>query len=509
MFKIRAIIDSRIKIPIADLKGEGGRLGDTFINDLANRLVDENPAFKSKKFMSVPTTGEPEFYVSHRQEWCLMGSRQIWCMSIPRGANHILRELAAKYGCAIAYEDRRFIGDKDPSIPLTKVRLHDYQEDLVASAIKTQNCCVRSGTGSGKTTAAIALVGKLQLPTIIIVWSANLFDQWVTRIEKELGIKKKDIGVIKGTKHSVKPITVAMQQTLMKCVDQYADKFGVVICDELQRFGSKTFNAVIDKFSSKYRIGFSADETRKDRKEFLIYHQFGPIAADIDREELIKRGFVLDVEIRVIPTEYSNAAYFENRDFDFLLKDMQDDKDRNQIALDVIKEEAGKGEQVFVLSHRREHCLAFDQAIAVAGVKTGILIGGPDYKSAFDDTKDGMLTGRIRVGVGTVQAIGQGLDIPSVGRAVVMTPIANNRQQFGQVRGRVCRTAMGKTTAILYYLWDKRIYGNRVLKNLQEWNNQVTVKVGNRWVPVAEYLAGNPSPVYERHSQVDDIFDML
>lgn len=340
---------------------------------------------------------------------------------------------------------------------------------------------------SGKTTAAIALAQRLGLKTLVIVWSNNLLKQWVTRISDELGIPKKDIGIISSGTRKVRDITVAMQQTLIseKTISAIPDlhtKFGLVICDEVQRFAAKTFIQCIAPFNSKYRIGVSADETRKDQKEFLIYSLFGSVAADISKDDLIQTGHILDVQIRVIPTEHENREYQATRNYDTLLKGLSDDETRNSQIYDLIQYETARGNQVFTLSHRREHCTKIADRIEHLGVRSGLLLGGPDNALAFEASREGLNSGRLMAGVGTIPAIGQGLDIPSVSVAIVVSPIATNRQQFGQVRGRVCRTAKGKSSATLYYLWDYKVFGNKHVRNLMDWNKDVVIWDRDRWV---------------------------
>jgi hypothetical protein len=144
-----------------------------------------------------------------------------------------------------------------------------------------------------------------------------------------------------------------------------------------------------------------------------------------------------------------------------------------------------------IFSQRREHCLWIDQQVNALGLKSGLLIGGPDYAKTFAETRQDLENGKLRVGIGTVQAIGQGLDIPKIAVAIVTTPIASNRQLFGQVRGRVCRTAKGKDKARLYYFWDRGIYGLHHVENIVRWNKQVRV-LGHgpemQWVSGRTYL---------------------
>lgn len=342
---------------------------------------------------------------------------------------------------------------------------------------------------SGKTTAAIALASRLGLYTLVIVWSASLFDQWIERIERELGIPEKEIGIIRAQKTKLAPITVAMQQTLAARGPENLplDVFGCVICDEVQRFAAKTLFDAVDIWPAKYRVGISADESRKDRKEYLIYDLFGEVAADIKRDDLTDAGNILEVEIRIVPTEFRADWYKETRDFNALLKAMTEDGTREDLIVETTRDELRTGQQAFLLSHRREHCT--DLAKRLSGhYKTGLLLGGEEDSEAFGETKRAMDSGAILCGVGTIQAIAQGLDIPRIGRIIVATPMAANRQLFGQARGRVCRTAPGKKNAILYYLWDQHVYGIAHVENLAKWNRAVTVKSGGEWIPVKEYI---------------------
>jgi hypothetical protein len=124
-------------------------------------------------------------------------------------------------------------------------------------------------------------------------------------------------------------------------------------------------------------------------------------------------------------------------------------------------------------------------------VKTGFLIGGEDYRVEFRKTVAGVEGGTTRVGVGTFQAVGQALDLPTVSIGVCATPIASNRQVFNQVRGRLCRTLVGKKGARLFYPWDRHVFGRKHLENIVAWNSDVVVcDQDGEWVDGREYLKG-------------------
>jgi superfamily II DNA or RNA helicase len=282
-----------------------------------------------------------------------------------------------------------------------------------------------------------------------------------------------------------------MQQTLLKLnVEQWREVsgyFGVVVCDEVQRFAAKTFMQVIDRFPARWRIGISADETRKDRLEFLLYDLFGSVVAEVQRDDLIEQRFVHDVEVRVVPTDFDAPWYRDPQDadhqnFNRLLEEMAGDRARNDLVIRLTRNASAQNEQVLVFSHRREHCVELSSQLTEHGERCGLLLGGAADADEFRETVAKIKAGKQRVAVGTVQAIGQGLDLPTVSRGVLATPIASNRQLWGQLRGRLCRTAEGKSDARIAVLWDRRVFGFGMLKNLCAWNRDVKVLSDGQWI---------------------------
>jgi superfamily II DNA/RNA helicase len=137
-----------------------------------------------------------------------------------------------------------------------------------------------------------------------------------------------------------------------------------------------------------------------------------------------------------------------------MLDAMAVDQDRDRLVVDVVQDELRRDEQILIFSLRVDHCRRLVGELADAGVAAGLMLGGLENRQQLKEAVDGMRAGRMRVAVGTVQAVGTGVDLPRVGVGVATMPIASNRQNFGQVAGRLCRIAGGSGPARLYCLAD-------------------------------------------------------
>lgn len=315
-------------------------------------------------------------------------------------------------------------------------------------------------------------------PVLIIVSEGNkksgLFGQWIERICQRFNIREKEVGMLGSGVKRVKPLTVGMQQTLKNVGRRYIHAFGGVICDEIQYFAAPTFQKVVAIYPARYRFGASADESRRDRKEFLIYDMFGQPAGEIERASLIDKGKILPVGIRMIPTNFELLYEIEatgehiawqdlpsdKKNFHELLDEMGNDEERNDLIWQFMEPCLKAGHTLMVATARIAHARYWDKRIRDAGYTCGLMIGGTENAEEFQTTATSLRTRRIDAGVGTIQKIGVGHDIPAWNRGFVLTPLASNKQKFEQMLGRLRRTCDGKKDAELYYMWDNKIYSH-------------------------------------------------
>lgn len=474
---IPIVVDSRLRVR-ADLLSEEAlaRLREEFTHDNPDHARDKRRrSTRRGRFARGPLPEETiRTYVEDGGE-----------ISFPRGGLSRVREILKEFEIEHATLDRRADGFGPRPVGLRlapSIVPIAFQDEMVEAAKRTQNCILRAATGAGKTIVAEKLIVALGLCTLIIVPTKRIFDQWIGRLGRELGLRPSEIGTIRGKRPKIRAVNVAMVQTFGKRVEEFAGAFGVVIFDEVHRAAARTYYPAVDACDARYRIGMSDDERRKDRLQFLNYDLFGRVAYEADRKRLVRDGVILETEVRLVPTGFEAPWYSElppeekadEGHFGRLVEEMARDEERERLAAELIAEQMRDGHPTLAFSHRVEHCARVRAAIVARDPRVGVIVGDGGFARESDDTLAGIREGRILAAVGTYQSIGTGVDIPAVDRLVALTPIHNNKTFFGQARGRGCRVdrAPGarKKDSIMYVLWDCAVHGLAPLRAYLRFN---------------------------------------
>ncbi len=514
--KIKVIVDNRLRMHSDDIPGE-------MLESLREQFTHSNPTWNRLKGMGkYPPASEPEKYVM----WQSSGPDDEE-FSLPRGGLPKLRGAFDEHGLDYELVDHRSLGAPHllgsyvdtwqigcDLFPEHKLVAWDHQREMVEAANKYGQILMRAPTGSGKTSAIIKHIAEKQAPALIIMWDSGLLTEtWQPRIEQELGIPVKDQGLIRGSTFKLKPITLAMQQTLARWGEEKWERlfyenaangltqcvFHSVYCDEVQRYAARTFVDFVNRFDCHDRIGVTADERRKDRKTFIIYDMFGPVKHEVSKKELVKKRIIHDVECYVVPTEFRADWYVQLKEdglFDpmihtrQLLDEMAVDAERNELAVHLIEQCVQAGLPTLSFTQWVDHARRIDAALTGRGIASGLALGGKEWEQVFKETLQQLRDGQLQVGCGTFGKLGVGHDIPAVAAGLAVTPIHNNKGFLGQVKGRICRTTAGKENARIIVMWDRMVYGPGPLHNLRAWNEVCNVwnEWDKRWQDVSEYL---------------------
>ncbi len=320
---------------------------------------------------------------------------------------------------------------------------------------------LQAAPGFGKTVCTLALVARLNVPTLVVVHKDFLVRQWVKRIKRFLPDAKVGIAQQKKCEYKGKHIVIGM-------VDSIADRqydtsfynhFGLVVTDEVHRIGAATWSSVPPRFPARYRLGISATPRRKDGAQDVFFNHIGPIVFKGSVERLpckVKRVF-------------SPYRLPHNKDFNEtllhktqLLRMLCANGARNQLIVDQIVRAVEAKRKVMVLSERLDTHLRklHDRLMAKWPEEKGpapscsFFIGGltEEQQEAAEEAQ---------VIFATAQLVTEGLDIPAIDTLILATPLSDIEQAVGRIQ----RPCYGKKEPIVVDIHDDNVPLARRLGN--------------------------------------------
>jgi superfamily II DNA or RNA helicase len=333
--------------------------------------------------------------------------------------------------------------------------LRGYQQAAVNACLSRDFGIIEAPTGSGKTTMALGVIAARKQPTLVIVHTKELLNQWGDRIEQFLDIPRDQIGIIGDGKMKIgEKITIAIINSLYPVAYDIQGRFGHVVVDECHRCPSRTFSGAVEAFEARFRLGLSATPFRRDGLTKLIGWYLGS-TVKVDATELTGQDIVQSVEVVRRMTSFEtrlNAAEQYSR----VLSELTENDDRNiQIAADVYRESKADSGVCLILSDRREHCEKLAYILNVSGMEATVLTGATPKKER-ESIVERLNVGEIRVLIATGQLIGEGFDAMALQTLFLATPIKFSGRLI-QYLGRILRPAPGKTTAKIYDYVDQNV----------------------------------------------------
>ncbi len=449
---IPAILDSGITIDVSQLP-------PGMLADLEGELTIANPAYAAATkrgrvpFRLAPTIGALG----------IVGDE----VRIPRGFAGRLRAIAQEHDETIKWREQRVLPEQLDG--LRAVSLRPYQERCVSAFIYRQQGLLLGPCGCGKTRMGVGAISRLRTPSIVLVASLDLAQQWIEQIREVLGC---EAGLIGDGTYDVRPITVALVQSLSRRSDAELDvllgQFGLLIIDEAHHTPAETVGRIVDRSPAKYRLGLTATPDREDGLGPMLGWYVGPIVAEVSHEELIACGALIAPELVTVPTDFS-FVYRGPNDYAALLDALEANEARNQLIVDTIEDEVRDGHSCLALSGRVAHCKHIADALIARGV-IAIAMTGALSKKRRAEILDGVRDGSVQVLVAT-QIADEGLDCPRLSRVFLTFP-ARAKGRTEQRLGRIMRPHPSKSDAIVYDFADVRVgvlrYQHRIRREALE-----------------------------------------
>jgi superfamily II DNA or RNA helicase len=128
-------------------------------------------------------------------------------------------------------------------------------------------------TGAGKTILAVLAISIISRPTLVVVPTLDLLEQWRHLLQKFFG---QNIGVLGGGVREIAPITVATYNSAALTIEKEGNRFGFLVCDECHHLPAPHFQLIGLGCIAPFRMGLSATLDRIDGGEKVIFDLLGP-----------------------------------------------------------------------------------------------------------------------------------------------------------------------------------------------------------------------------------------
>ncbi len=376
----------------------------------------------------------------------------------------------------VDYVDRVFDAIPCPEFDAS-VELRDYQEEALERWMSDKRGCIVLPTGSGKTHVALAAISELSEPTLVVVPTLDLLDQWV---EKLSIFGKENVGEFSGRKKELRPITVTTYDSAYVNADKLGNRFRFLVFDEVHHLPSESYSLIAEMSAAPCRMGLTATYERADGLHEKLPELVGGKVFELGVDDLAGKHLARYVVKRVyVPLSERESEEYEKRmskvrkylrDRNMKIRSVEDFNrlvmatgyDRQAYEALRAWEEArkiayGSSSKLRKLKeilekHKNDRIIIFTRYNdLVYRISRTFLIPAVTYKTAKEERQeilDGFRKGRFRAIVSS-QVLDEGIDVPDANVAVIVSGTASTREYIQRL-GRILRPARGKEKAILY-----------------------------------------------------------
>ena len=390
----------------------------------------------------------------------------------------------------LAVDDRVF---DLPELALgSTYELREYQNDaLTAWREADDRGVLELPTGSGKTVIGIAAMEALGTPTLVVVPTIDLLDQWQRELEREFTV---EIGRLGGGEQRVEALTVATYDSAYLRADELGDRFGLLVFDEVHHLGGEGYRDIARLLAAPARLGLTATFERPDGAHEVVADLLGPLVYEIDPDALAGEHLapydIKRIEVALTPeerevyerhqdtfTDYlarSNIQLRSGSDYQELVKRSGNDPRAREALLakqrarEVMMNADRKVERLTEIldRHREDRIIVFTaHTDLVYRLSERFLLPAITHETAASERRE--ILDRFREGtysrVVTANVLDEGVDVPDANVAVVLSGSGSERE-FTQRLGRILRPTGDGGRALLYELVTEETAEERVAR---------------------------------------------
>jgi len=325
--------------------------------------------------------------------------------------------------------------------------LMDHQRVAVINASQWRSGVIVAPCGAGKTQMGVALhhFAQTERPTLVLVHTRDLVDQWNQRVRRLLAPFAPVCPVgsdafkeaARGQNLQRKGMVISTVQTVAKMTpaDLAAFQFGTVILDEAHHAPASTFQAVLANIKCDSVYGLTATPNRDDGWTPAMYAWLGPKRHEVQARDLQRVGLTVAPTVCEVVTPFHSWS----GDFTTIVNDLCASEPRNALVTRLVAEHGAYPQ--LVLTARVEHAQALAAAIPGAVAVVGKT---KDREAAFERVRNG----EAKVLVAT-QLADEGLDLPELVAVHMVAPSRASGRVIQRI-GRVMRAGSGKARPVVY-----------------------------------------------------------
>ncbi len=405
---------------------------------------------------------------------------------IPFGAyderSRCFRVLAYKYRDLIDYLDLSGIEYEDmvfdlPPTPFfeAEFELRDYQEEAVKRWMTDRRGVVVLPTGSGKTFVAMEIIRELNVPTLVVVPTLDLVDQWIEKLSV-FG----EIAEFSGRNKEIKAITISTYDSAYINADKLGNRFLLIIFDEVHHLPSESFRMIAEMSAAPYRLGLTATMERDDglheklpelvggkvfelkpqdiagkhlapysikriiipldEGEKELYELKSRTFKDYVRKKGLKFSSPDDFRKIVMRTGFDNEAYKALRSWDEARKIAYNSKNKLKVLKRIL--EKHRGEKIIIFTRHNDLVYAISRLFLIPAIT--YRTDQKERKEIFRYFRKGIYRAIV-----SSQVLDEGIDVPDANVGVIMSGTGSSREYIQRL-GRILRPSGKK--AILYEL---------------------------------------------------------
>ncbi|WP_144902874.1 DEAD/DEAH box helicase [Halobellus captivus] len=408
---------------------------------------------------------------------------------VARAPGHRYADLRdALDGSEIPFEDRVL---PDESLSLSHAYdLRPYQRDAVdAWRASGDRGVVELPTGAGKTVLAVDAIAALGVPTLVVVPTIDLLEQWRRELETEFEVP---IGQFGGGEQEQAAITVSTYDSAYLRAEDVGGDFGLVVFDEVHHLGGEGYRDAARLLAAPARLGLTATFERPDGAHEAVADLVGPKVYEAGVDDLAGEHLA-EYEVRRIEValgagereayeeaqgtfvdylKRSNLSLRGGSDYrKLVMRSGTDPKAREallakQRARRIMMNADAKVETLGRLldRHREDRVIVFTaHTDLVYRLSERYLL--PAITSETGAKERTEILERFREGrysrVVTANVLDEGVDVPDANVAVVLAGSGSERE-FTQRLGRILRPKVDGGSALLYEVVSEETAEERV-----------------------------------------------